>query len=222
MKILSMKNLDFKKVMDELKAGAVIAVATETVYGFSCDPSNQNAVEKIYKIKSREFNKPLLLLADAQKTVAKYFKLNKLEKELAKKYWPGAVTIILVLKHKNIKTIKYKNIKINNFSSNLSLLEREGKDLGVRVSGNKMMRELAKSCGGFITSTSANLFGEKECLSGRAVYRQFKNRKYKPDIILDVGKLKTKKPSTIVKVEKNKIKILRQGEVMVDRKIEIK
>jgi L-threonylcarbamoyladenylate synthase len=199
-----------KQIIEVLKKGGVVAVPTETVYGFSCDLSNQKAVEKIYQIKGREFNKPLLLIADEQKTVAKYFKLNKLEKELMKKYWPGALTIILILKDENIKTLK-----INNLFLALSLLKRGGKDIGVRVSGNKIMREIAKTCGGFITSTSANRTGEKECLSGRAVYRQFKNRKYQPDLILDAGKLKIKKPSTIVKVEGKEIKILRQGEIKI-------
>jgi len=221
MKILSMKNLDFKKVIDELKAGAVIAVATETVYGFSCDPSNQKAVEKIYQIKGMGFTKPLLLITDDLEVVKRYFKMNKIEKALAEKYWPGALNIILKLKTNSSAGVPEKCGLVIKDKQNLKF-KREKNEAAVRISSDKFMRALARECGGFITSTSANLFGEKECLSGMAVYRQFKNRKYQPDIILDAGKLKTEKPSTIVKVEKNKIKVLRQGEVVVDCKIEAK
>ncbi len=214
MKTLLVKNLNFKKVADELKVGAVIAVATETVYGFSCDPSNQKAVEKIYKIKGRNFKKLLLLIADSYVTVKKKFKLNKKERELAEKYWPGALTIVLRIKEKSQKA-KIKVCNQSNIYNVSSPLEGGDNGVAVRVSGNKVMRELAKECGGLITSASANLSGKKECLSGRAVFNQFKNRKFKPDFILDAGKLKTKKPSTIVKVEGKEVKILRQGEIEI-------
>ncbi|HPI66933.1 MAG TPA: L-threonylcarbamoyladenylate synthase [bacterium] len=195
---ISSKNISLAKKI--LGQGGVLTVPTETVYGFSCNPYNEKAIKKIYQIKGRDFNKPLLLVADNFLTVKKYFKLNKLEKKLAEKYWPGAVTIILTLKHENKKTLKHISKTIN---------------IAVRVSGNKIMRELANFCGGFITSTSANISGGKECLSGRAVYQQFKNKKYQPDLILDSGKLKTKKPSTIIKVEGEEIKILRPGEIKI-------
>ena len=56
-----------------LRNGGVVVYPTETVYGLGCDPFNKQAVEKVYQIKGRDFNKPLPLIADSVKTVEKYF-----------------------------------------------------------------------------------------------------------------------------------------------------
>ena len=203
MPLIKLKS-DFQKAIKIaatcLKHGGAVVFPTETVYGLGADPFNTSAVQKIYQLKGRDFNKPLPLIAENLKVVKKFFKVTSVEERLMKKYWPGALTIIL--KHKNQLT-KFKGIW-------------NQKEIAVRVSPNKIARDLAGTCGGFIISTSANLAGQPECASAQAVVKQFKNKKYQPDLILDAGRLKKSKPSTIVKVLKGgKIEMVRQGEVKI-------
>lgn len=203
-----------EQVLEVLKNGGVVAVPTETVYGFSCDPANQMAVEKIYQIKGMGFQKPLLLLAENLSVVDKYFQMNATEKILAKKYWPGPLNIILQLRKTSSAGAPDKFGLVLKDKKKLKF-KRAANESAVRVSSDKLMKQLAKECGGFVSSTSANVTGQKECLSGLAVYRQFKNRKYQPDLILDAGKLVSQKPSTIVQVFNKKIEVIRQGEMKI-------
>jgi L-threonylcarbamoyladenylate synthase len=142
----------------------------------------------------------LPLIAADFSVVKKYFKMSAPELKLVKKYWPGPLTIILKIK---TQTTKHKKC----FAKKV----RESGLVAVRVSPHKIARALAAAAGGFIVSTSANISTKPECFSVAEIKKQFKNSRSKPDLVLDAGCLKKSKPSTIVKVEKGKVVILRQG-----------
>ena len=197
MKILKVNKNNLEMTVKILRSNGIVVYPTETAYGLGADPFNSEAVRKIYQIKARSFNKPLPLIADNLKTVERFFVLNKKEKELAKKFWPGPLTLIL----------KTQLARRKEFGRQ--------KKIAVRVSSDKIARNLAKNFGGLIISTSANVSGAGEYYSASAVAKQFKNKKFQPDIILDAGVLKKVKPSTIVKVKNVKIKIIRQGEIWI-------
>ena len=206
MKILEANKDNLKIVAEFLRLGKAVAYPTETAYGLAADPFNSEAIKKIYQIKGRDFKKRLPMIAESLKTVERFFILHKKERVLARKFWPGPLTIIL---NSKIKIQKSKlQLKIQNFKKN--------KKIAVRVSSNKIAQVLAKSLGGLVISTSANVSGKSECYSANAVARQFKNRKFQPDLILNAGVLKKIKPSTIVAVEKGRIKVIRQGEIKIE------
>lgn len=200
MKKIKINSKNISLAVENLKYGGVVVFPTETVYGLAADPFNAQAIRKIYAVKGRSFNKPLPLIAADFSVVKKYFVLNKKEKELANKFWPGALTMIL--KHKTQLT-KLKGIW-------------NQKEIAVRVSPHKIAHALAAGIGGFIVSTSANISGQSECSGAGEVLKQFKNRHFQPNLVLDAGRLKKSEPSTIVKVEKGKIIILRQGVVKLN------
>jgi L-threonylcarbamoyladenylate synthase len=200
MKIIKINNKNMAIAAEILKSGGVVVFPTETAYGLAADPFNKKAIKKVYAVKGRDFNKPLPLIAADFSAVKKYFKTSALELKLAKKYWPGPLTIIL--KHKTQLT-KLKGIW-------------NQKEIAVRVSPNKIAHDLAVATGGFIISTSANVSGAPECFSAKEILKQFKNRRFSPNLILDAGHLKKSEPSTIVKVEKGKVIILRQGVVKLN------
>lgn len=81
-----------KKVLEESK---VIAVPTETVYGLAGNALDDDAISKIFKIKGRPLFNPLIIHIDNFKTARKYATFNDLAKKLAKKFWPGPLTMIL-------------------------------------------------------------------------------------------------------------------------------
>ncbi len=88
--------------------------------------------------------------------------------------------------------------------------------LGVRIPKNKFVLDLAKLVNAPITATSAGISKEHggfDAYSAKDVALQFAGKKHKPDLIIDAGKLKKTKPSTLVKIYEGKLEILRQGPV---------
>jgi len=178
------------KAIKILKQGGIVVYPTETAYGLAADFLNSQAVKKIFQIKHRPKNKKLTLIASDFKMVKKYFELNQSEKELIKTYWPGPLTLILRVRGKIGR-----------------------KEAGVRISSNPIALKFCQKLGRPITATSANLSGRPACYSAQDVIRQLAKQKHLPDLILDAGKLPGKRVSTIAKIEKNKIKVIRQGKI---------
>lgn len=176
-----------------LQRGGVIAFPTETTCGLGCDPRNTKAVAKIYRIKGRASSKTLPLVAASVRDVKRIAVLDGLAARLARRYWPGPLTIVLPRK-------------------------RGRGDIAIRISSSPFVRELVRAYGFPLVATSANRSGEPECRSGRAVARVFQNVKVKPDLVIDLGALPKRKPSTIVRVGKDGgIEVLRQGAVRMER-----
>ena len=171
--------------------GGILVIPTETVYGLAADVTNKKAVEKIYKIKGRSFKKFLPLIVGSNCQLRNNFKVNNKEDKLIKKY--KGVSIVLPVKNKQIYLLPQQTT------------------CAVRVSTNQTARLIAKKLGRPITATSANKSGGNNCYSIKDVLKQIKEEKV--DLILDAGKLTKKKPSTIVKIESEKINVLRQGEI---------
>ncbi len=189
-----------KQAVQALRQGKILVIPTETAYGLAADATNPAAVKKIYRLKGRDFKKFLPLIVNSNSQLHQWFKLNKLENQLIKKY-PG-VTLILTPR------------PVNNNQAGLYLLKGQS-TCAVRASLNKIAKSLARKLGRPITATSANLSGQKNCYSISEVIQQLGKRKYQPDLILDAGPLPKKRPSTIVRVEGHKVKILRQGEIKI-------
>jgi tRNA A37 threonylcarbamoyladenosine synthetase subunit TsaC/SUA5/YrdC len=86
------------------------------------------------------------------------------------------------------------------------------KEIAIRVSSLKFVHLLTAAFGFPIVSTSANKSGEPECISGRAIVATFQDQKHKPDLVIDVGTLPRRMPSTVVRVRKDgDLDILRHG-----------
>lgn len=192
------KSRDIKNAVKVLKKGGVVAYPTETAYGLAADSANSWAIKKIFKIKGRSESKPLSLIAASFAMVKKFFYLNKKEAALARRHWPGALTLLLKPKRR--------------FPSALT---RGAEKVAVRVSSSHIAIALAKGLNGPITATSANVSGGPERYSAFAVRGEFAKRKYKPDMIMDGGTLPRTKPSTIAEVRDGKIIILRKGPIQL-------
>ena len=179
-----------------LKNSGVAVFPTETAYGLAADFTDKIAIEKIFKIKQRKRKKLLPIIASDINMVKKYFNFDKNSLILAKKYWPGPLTLIL----------NEKNKKVSD-------------GVAVRVSDNKIANQMAKKLGRPITATSANISGQDLCYNIKCVIKQFKNNKIKPDIFLDTGTLPKNPPSTIIDARDGKIKTVRQGKIKIDANI---
>ncbi len=186
-----------KQAVDVIKHGGVVVYPTETAYGLGADFFNPLAVKKVYQIKGRDFKKPLSMIVSSLVMAKKLVKFDKISLNLAKKYWPGPLTLI--------QKSKIKNQKFN----------AKFKTLGLRISANKLATLIVKQINSPITATSANLSGRGEFYSAAEIVKQFKKRKYQPDLIIDAGRLPKKKTSTIAMAGEHQIKILRQGSIVI-------
>jgi L-threonylcarbamoyladenylate synthase len=176
-----------------VKGGGVIVFPTDTVYGLGCDPENEKAVGKLFEIKKRT-GKPIPILCDGIESAEKLVRLNGASLNLALKYWPGALTILLPLKKKLPET-----------------LHQGTGELGVRVPDSADCIRLIRECGGFLTGTSANISGEAPACSAREAKEALGDT---VDLILDGGKTNCT-PSTVVRATPHGIEVLRRGGVRV-------
>jgi len=196
MEVLKINQKNFKKVITEateyIKNGKVIICPTDTVYGLICDAKNKKAVEKIFKIKKRSFQKPISIFVKNLKAAKKYSKINKNQEKFLKKAWPGKTIVVLRVK--------------GSFPS--GIVCQWGK-VGLRMSKYKLLNEILNKFKGPIAQTSANITGKPTPSKIQDILKQFKNKKWQPDIIINVGEL-SGKPSKVIDLTKEPPKILRK------------
>jgi len=183
-----------EKASEIISQGGIVIFPTDTVYGIGCNPYNKESVEKIYKIKSRDIMKALPVLTYSIDTAEKIVEFDQFTKKIVKKFWPGPLTVILKVTDKKIK----------------ESLNLESK-IAIRVPDHKCTLELLKKCN-FLVGTSANISGDlpytdpKECLGNLENY----------DIFVDGGIIASKGESTIIEIENEQIKIIREGSLTED------
>lgn len=181
---------------DQIRAGEVLGMPTDTFYGLAADPFNLRAVERVYEIKSRSRHKPLsLLIGDMEQAESLAKPLPQEFYALAKKFWPGPLTII-------VKAASRLPLKVTANTGNVAL----------RVPNAQIPLAVLEAAQIPITATSANLSGENECTTAVAVRDQLGMR---IPIIVDGGTSPRETASTIVDLtdEEARWKILREGAI---------
>ena len=186
------------RVVKILRKGGVIIYPTDSSYGLGCDPQNTKAINRIYKIKKRRASRPFLMVAENKGLVEKYVKFNPKAQKVAHHFWPGSLTMVLGAR---------PGIKISP-----RLLMREG--IAFRVPKNKFLLKLLKKFKKPLVSTSANIsFIQEPIYDGAEVIETFSKTKYKPDLILDAGRLPKVSTSTVADLTGDVPKILREGTI---------
>lgn len=190
--------------VDKILEGNIIAFPTDSVYGLGGDPFNISVIDKIYKMKFRDRSKGLLLLVSDLEEAAKIAEFNELATKLAKKFWPGQLT--LILKRKDPNPIPQE---VTAFKDTI----------GLRIPSNKIVLnilKILKSRGFFggIIGTSANYSGEPPSISGDEVAKKFLSP---IDLIIDAGKSKSKMATTIINCTTEKPEFIRIGKLTEDQ-----
>ena len=185
--------LTVKQSVDVLKRGGVIAYATETVYGLGCSVSNEKAIQRLYELKQRDANHPVLVLVDGismmQSLVTEVTAETKI---LIDRFWPGPLTLILKAR-----------------SAVTGSITGPGHTLGLRHSSDAICQEILALYGQPLISTSANPTGMPPAHSASDVKRYFANRL---DGIVDDG-FREGRPSTIVDVTCSRVRLVREGDI---------
>jgi len=181
---------------DQIRAGQVLGMPTDTFYGLAADPFNLRAVDRVYEIKSRSRHKPLsLLIEDVDQAEELAKPLPDEFRALAKKFWPGPLTII-------VKAASRLPLKVTANTGNVAL----------RIPNSAIPLAVVQAARIPITATSANLSGESECTTADAVREQLGVR---IPIIVDGGTSPRDVASTIVDLtdEEARWKVLREGAI---------
>lgn len=188
-----------EEIINCLTNGGVIAYVTDTVWGLGCLPDNQKAVKKIYEIKKREPQKPLILMSNEVYNLLPYVKpIPKTGQKLIKKYFPGALTIVT---YKSDLTPEY-------ITSGMQTV-------GIRVPDNQVFQEICSIIPNHVlATTSANLSHQPSAKT----YRQaLENMTGLADIVIpDYGYEAKGLESTVVGVMNDELRIFRQGEIKLD------
>ena len=172
-----------------IKSGGIVVFPTDTVYGIGCNPYNKEAIQKIYKIKSREISKSLPILAFSKEVAAKIVEFDKDSEKIAQKIWPGPLTLILKLTDEKLKASLNADNKI-----------------AIRVPKHQCTLGLLEKCN-FVIGTSANISGTGPFRNPQECYQNIHDF----DLFLDGGTITSKGESTIIEFEEGKLKIHREG-----------
>jgi tRNA threonylcarbamoyl adenosine modification protein (Sua5/YciO/YrdC/YwlC family) len=180
-----------------IRAGQVVAIPTDTLYGLAADPFNLHAVEKIYQMKGRPSHKPLLLLVGSLEQAEDLAdRLPDSFYALARRFWPGPLTMLLPASHKIPRKITGNTGKV-----------------ALRLPKARVPVALIEELAMPLTGTSANLAGLQGCSKASEVQVQLGDRL---PLILDGGDSGVAVPSTIVDLSQKSWKIVRDGAIPRD------
>ena len=189
-----MNLVDCKSALKPLKSGLPIIFPTDTLPAIGCLPKISNI---IYEFKKRDRDKPLILMGSEHKQLIDYVHESAKEdyENIASKYWPGALTMIIPASDKQT-----------------SILTSNDLTLGLRIPNSYIAQSLMRETGPLLTS-SANISGLKGSITVEGIAIDF------PSVII-LGPIpwgkRSVKASTIIFWEKSgDWKLIREGEVLV-------
>ena len=190
---LNCNEKNIEKTAQIIEKGGIVIFPTDTVYGIGCNPYNINSVKKIYELKSRAKIKSLPVLAYSLDIVKEIALIDEFTEKIIKKNWPGPLTLILKLTDQKLK----KSLDLEN-------------KIAVRIPNSKCALKLLKKCK-LLVGTSANISGNSSYTNPENCIKNIKNY----DIFLNGGTITSKGESTIIEIENEEIKIIREGSLKI-------
>ena len=182
-------------IIKAIKRGGVAVVPTDTLYGIVGSAFDKGVVERIYNIRERDKDKPLIVLIGSLDDLTR-FNIKQLPRQILKGLWPGKVSVILPCPGKKFE-----------------YLHRGTGEIAFRLPQDKFIREILKGTGPLV-APSANIQGMEPAYTIEEAENYFGS---KVDIYVDKGRIKSK-PSTLVSIVEGDIVVLRKGAVKVEAK----
>jgi L-threonylcarbamoyladenylate synthase len=199
------KQVEIKKAAQALKNGHLVAFPTETVYGLGADATNEKAVSRIYSVKGRPTNHPLIVHISSIKHLNNWAsEIPDYAVKLANEFWPGPMTLIL-------KKTELAQNYITGGQGNI----------GLRVPANEialaLLTEFEKLNGYGIAAPSANKFGATSPTSAEDVRKDIGNNLNENDVIISGQSCEIGIESTIIDCLSKQPKIIRPGFITSER-----
>jgi len=173
-----------------LRDGGVIAYPTDTTYGIGCSIFNKKGIERIYRMKGRERNKPFSFICSSVSEVSQFAKVSNVAYKYLKRYLPGPYTFVLDAT-RDVPDL---------------LLTRQ-KTVGIRIPANRICIDLVLALGNPIITTSANLSGEEPVGDPLVIESTFGNLL---DIVID-GDILLTDVSSVINLVGDVPEVLRTG-----------
>jgi L-threonylcarbamoyladenylate synthase len=189
----TLSNGAFEEILSFLHAGGVIAFPTDTAYGLGADPFSEPAVRRIFEIKGRAEDKPILLLVNSIEMARSVAIVSDTALAVAARFWPGALTMILPAR---------PNVP--------SLVTAGTGTVGLRWGNAPFAERLLSALDAPITATSANRSGMSSAVTAEEVRAQLEDRL---DMLIDGGSLPARSGSTLLDLTGTPPKLLREGPV---------
>jgi L-threonylcarbamoyladenylate synthase len=181
-----------------ISRGGVVAIPTDTLYGFAVDPFSSAAIAHLFAVKGRATERAVALIgADTEQVVVQLGALPPAARTLASRYWPGPLTLL-----------------VERPAAMPAELTGGSHLVGVRVPDHDVARALCRACGHLLTATSANLSGEPAPEDPDVVARVFAAGGV--DLLLDAGRTPGGPPSTIVEAHGRDVRLIRPGAISWD------
>ncbi|MDR2562214.1 MAG: threonylcarbamoyl-AMP synthase, partial [Holophagales bacterium] len=179
-----------------LKSGGLVAFPTETVYGLGADGLNQNAVEKIYEAKGRPKTNPLILhVADVEAAAPLVADWPRMAQELADKYWPGPLTIVLQASDLVPEIVRAGNPTV-----------------ALRSPAHPVALDLLRRFNGPLAAPSANRAAELSPTKSEHVVKALGGA---VGLVLDGGPTRAGIESTIISLAETPPRVLRPGPISI-------
>ncbi len=144
---ISIYHTNIDKAVEVFKNGGVVIFPTDTAFGIGCRIDDEKAVNRLFELRKRPKEQATPVLVSSLEMAREYVLEipQEVEEKLIKKYWPGAVTIVLPAKTKKV----------------LGLVRGGGNTIGIRMPNNQTILSIIKGVGVPILGPSANFHGEK-------------------------------------------------------------
>ena len=185
-----------------IDSGGLVAFPTESVYGIACRARNDSLI-KLNNLKGRDPDKYYTLHIGQKSEAKKYLPTIGLKAEkLIKNAWPGPLTIVFELNDQDMDK-QQTSLKRGVFESLY-----KNNSIGIRCPDNTIASILLRLTHEPVVAPSANLTGQPPSTDAEEVLAQFSGQ---IDLLLDAGPCKYKKSSTVVKIGKKGLEILRPG-----------
>lgn len=177
-----------------IRAGYVIAIPTDTLYGLAADPFSEAAVARVFEVKGRSMDRALpLVAADVAQIASSLGRLSETAARLADRFWPGPLTLLVPAPRQLARDVSGGTGTV-----------------GVRVPADAIARAVCVACGHPVTATSANLSGDPAVATPDEVERTLGDR---IEFLLDAGTTPGGAPSTIVDVTTGEPRLVRAGAI---------
>lgn len=191
----------FRKGLDEaariISEGGILSFPTESFYGLGVDATNPDAIGRLFRIKKRDPDLPILILISSLRKLPKYVaSIPPRAKRMGEKFWPGGLTMVF----QSSPTLP------------LVLTGSKGK-VAIRISSHPLANALSRAVNVPITGTSANISRRPPCIMADQVVECLGDDL---DLILDGGITQGKYPSTILDVTSDPPIVIREGIISVE------
>lgn len=180
-----------------LRAGLLVALPTETVYGLAADAANEAAVRSVFALKGRPSHNPLIIHVSGKEMAQRYVQWNALADGLAEAHWPGALTLVLP---------KREDCPI------APSVSAGGDTLAIRMPAHPLAQSVIAAFDGGLAAPSANRSGRVSPTCAQHVLSEFAAAEL---MVMDGGACEVGVESTVIDCTEGQARLLRSGSVLI-------